>query len=235
MGESFGIHEFGNDSALLSTIDTANVACGFHAGDPTTMARTVSSALEAGVTVGAHPGLPDLVGFGRRPMTLTSGEVRDIVAYQVGALVGFLHREGQQLHHIKPHGALYGMAARDAGVMDAVCSVAALYNVPVFGMPGTAHETQAKAAGVTFVGELYVDLDYDEDGQVIVVRRPDRTDAAVASHRARRGIFDRLVRTNTLVDLPIEVQTVCVHSDTPNAVEIASVVREILDEYHQSL
>jgi UPF0271 protein len=235
MGESFGIHEFGNDERLLDIIDTANVACGFHAGDPTTMARTVSSALAAGITVGAHPGLPDLAGFGRRQMALTPTEVQDIVAYQVGALVGFLKREGESLHHIKPHGALYAMAARDPQVMDAVCAVAALYEVPVFGMSGTAHETQARAAGIPFLAELYVDLEYGADGQVKVVRRPGRTDIALAEERARRGIFDRLVRTDTLIDLPIDVKTVCVHSDTPNAVEVAAVVRKILAEYNETI
>ncbi len=132
MGESFGIHSFGNDDALVQIIDTANVACGFHAGDPTGIRETVEKAVAANVTVGAHPGLPDLVGFGRREMKLERDETADLVRYQVGSLVAFLDDAGAPLDHIKPHGSLYGMAARDEDIMDAICDVAVQYGVPVF-------------------------------------------------------------------------------------------------------
>lgn len=230
MGESLGIHEFGNDDELLTIIDTANVACGFHAGDPSGIRRTVQKAVAAGVTIGAHPGLPDLVGFGRRAMELAVDEVRDIVLYQVGALSGFLSAEGAELHHIKPHGALYGMAARNESLMEAICDVAELYAVPIFGMSGTAHEAVATRRGVRFIAELYVDLSYRQDGSLIIERRPHATDVVEATERARRGIIEGLVETVGGTTRPIGVNSICVHSDTPGAVDAARAVRAVLEE-----
>ena len=161
MGEAFGLHSFGNDLALMEIIDVANVACGFHAGDPDTMEETVAAAKAHGVRIGAHPGLPDLTGFGRREMKLTPAEVESIILYQTGALVGFLKKAGLELNHIKPHGSLYGMLSRDPELMRSAAKVAALYEVPMFGLAGTAHESVCAEMGVPFVGELYVDLNYN--------------------------------------------------------------------------
>jgi UPF0271 protein len=228
MGESFGIHSFGNDDALVSLIDTANVACGFHAGDPSGMHATVTTALAAGVTVGAHPGLPDLVGFGRREMKLYPDEAADIVRYQVGALVGFLKAEGAPLDHIKPHGSLYGMAARDPEIAEAIAKVAAEYEVPLFGMANTEHEKAANKVGVPFVAEFYVDLGYNADGSLIIARRPHATPVAEATERAKRALVDGLATAVTGETFPMRVDSVCVHSDTANAVEIAQAVRDVL-------
>jgi UPF0271 protein len=225
MGESFGIHSFGNDNALLDLIDTANVACGFHAGDPGAIRATVENATAAGVTVGAHPGLPDLVGFGRREMKLDPEEVRDLVRYQVGALVGFLDATGSRLDHIKPHGSLYGMVARDEVLMDAVCDVAVQYGVPVYGIAGTAHERVAERRGVPFVGEFYVDLGYRADGSLIIVRRPEATDVEKARERAQLAMSEGIAIAQTGERLPVRFDSICVHSDTPNAVEVATAVR----------
>ncbi|TNM38652.1 5-oxoprolinase subunit PxpA [Nocardioides albidus] len=229
MGEAFGIHSFGHDDALVKLIDTANVACGFHAGDPTGIRETVQKAAAAGITVGAHPGLPDLVGFGRREMKLQRDETADLVRYQVGALVGFLADEGLPLDHIKPHGALYGMAARDEDIMDAICDVAVQYEVPVFGMAGTAHERVAQKRGVPFVAEFYVDLGYRADGSLIIARRPRATPVEEARARALKALSEGLATADTGEDFPMRVDSVCVHSDTPNAVEVTEAVRAVID------
>jgi len=229
MGESFGIHSFGNDDALVKLIDTANVACGFHAGDPTGIRETVENALAGGVTVGAHPGLPDLVGFGRREMKLERDETGDLVRYQVGALVGFLDAVGAPLDHIKPHGSLYGMAARSEDIMDAICDVAVQYGVPVFGMAGTAHETVALKRDVPFVAEFYVDLGYRADGSLIIARRPRATPVDEAEQRARKALTEGLATADTGEDFPMRVNSICVHSDTPNAVDVAHAVRNVIN------
>ncbi|GAA0416411.1 LamB/YcsF family protein [Acrocarpospora corrugata] len=229
MGESFGIHSFGNDRALLGLIDTANVACGFHAGDPSGIRETVTGAAAAGITIGAHPGLPDLVGFGRREMKLFPEEVRDIVQYQVGALKGFLDAAGVQLDHIKPHGSLYGMVSRDEALMDAVCDVAAQYEVPIYGMAGTAHERVSAARGIPFLAEFYVDLEYAADGGLIIARRPHATPVERAVERMTVALTEGVAIAVTGERVPMKFDTVCVHSDTPNAVEVATAIRTVID------
>ncbi|WP_255454026.1 5-oxoprolinase subunit PxpA [Cryobacterium sp. TMS1-13-1] len=228
MGESLGIHSFGNDEALMRLIDVANVACGFHSGDPDAMDATAALAREHGVRVGAHPGLPDLVGFGRREMKLTPDEVESIIRYQVGALVGFLHKYDLPLNHIKPHGSLYGMLARDEALMQGAAKVAKSYGVPIFGLAGSAHQIVAEREGVEFVGELYVDLDYNAEGGLIILRRPENTDPQKASTRVRRVLEDGKVLANDGTVLDIPFGTVCVHSDTPNSPAVAQAVREAL-------
>lgn len=228
MGESLGIHSFGNDPGLLPLIDSANVACGFHAGDPTNIRMTVEAAAEAGIAVGAHPGLPDIWGFGRREMKLDADEVRDIVRYQVGALSGFLKAVGIPLNHIKPHGSLYGMVARDASLMESVCDVAETYGVGVYGMAGTPHEEVARRRGIPFTAELYVDLAYRADGSLIIVRRPHATPPEVARERARLAMEDGLIKADTGETFPVTFDSICVHSDTPNAVDVAAAIRALV-------
>ncbi len=228
MGESFGIHTFGHDDDLLPLIDTANVACGFHAGDPVGIHETVAKAAAQGVSVGAHPGLPDPVGFGRREMKLFADEVRDLVLYQVGALVAFLDAEGLALDHLKPHGSLYGMVTRDEDLMDALCDVAVQYGVPVYGMAGTAHERVAVRRGVGFVAEFYVDLGYRADGSLIIARRPHATPIDVAVGRARLALDEGMAVADTGERLAVRFDSICVHSDTPNAVEVATAVRQAI-------
>ena len=229
MGEALGLHSFGNDEKLMSLIDVANVACGFHSGDADTMDATVALAKENGVRVGAHPGLPDLVGFGRREMKLSADEVEAIIRYQVGALIGFLDKYDMPLNHIKPHGSLYGMLARDESLMQGAVNVAKTYGVPVFGIAGSAHQRVADREGVEFVGELYVDLNYDSDGGLIILRRPELTDPAAAAERVRRVLEDGTVEATDGTLLTIAFDSVCVHSDTPNSPEVARAVRIILN------
>jgi UPF0271 protein len=228
MGEAFGLHSFGNDLALLEIIDVANVACGFHAGDPDTMEETVAAAKEHGVRIGAHPGLPDLTGFGRREMKLTPAEVESIILYQTGALVGFLKKAGLELNHIKPHGSLYGMLSRDPELMRSAAKVAALYEVPMFGLAGTAHESVCAEMGVPFVSELYVDLNYNPAGQLIIQRRPEATDPAKAAERVRRVLDDGLVETSDGSTVHIDFTSICVHSDAANSPAVAQAVRAAL-------
>lgn len=228
MGESLGLHSFGNDVDLMQTVDIANVACGFHSGDPDAMAATVASAAEHGVRVGAHPGLPDIVGFGRREMKLTPEEVENLMLYQVGALNAFLRKAGLELNHIKPHGSLYGMLSRDAALMDAAARVAALYEVPFYGLAGTEHQKVCDSLGVPFVGELYVDLNYGTAGQLLIQRRPEPTDPAAAAGRVRRVLEDGKVEASDGTLLDIEFKSICVHSDAANSVAVARAVRDVL-------
>jgi len=230
MGESIGIHSFGNDEPLLEFVDTVNVAGGLHAGDPSVIARTVESALQAGVSVGAHPGLPDLAGFGRRVMEITPAETRDLVRYQVGAVHAFVTANGGELDHIKPHGALFGMMAKNAALMSALCDVALDYGVPVYGLANTVHERVAHDRGVSFVSEFYVDLDYAADGTVRVNRAGTGRDLREVEARTRRALREGRTTATDGTDVSVRPESFCVHSDLPNAPEVARTVRRLIDE-----
>ena len=229
LGEGIGLHSFGHDEALMPHLDLANVACGFHAGDPAIMDETVRLAVEHGVGVGAHPGYPDLVGFGRRTMALTAEEVEQLVRYQTGALRAFLDKHGAPLRHIKPHGSLYGMIARDPELMRAVARVAKTYHVPVLGMAGTAHEEVAAAEDVEFIPELYVDLDYDEEGRLVILRRPLPKSPEEVTERIRHALATGRVRTTAGNEIDVPFRSICIHSDTDVCVEIAQATRAAVD------
>ena len=234
MGEGFGLYRMGDDRALMPLIDAANLACGFHAGDPLVIRNTVRMAKEFGVSVGAHPSLPDLQGFGRREMAIGSEELAAAIVYQVGALTGFLKAEGMRLGHIKLHGALYAMSARDERIADAVAEGAAVFGVPFFGLPNTCHEHVCAARGIEFVPEFFVDLDYDRDGHVIITRSHAHVDPAAAAARALRAVTDGLVRSIDGVEVPLRAQTLCIHSDTPNAPALAAAVTDVLSHVRSS-
>lgn len=225
MGEGFGLYRIGDDEGLMPLIDVANVACGFHASDFNHMRRTVQLAKRHGVRVGAHPSLPDLQGFGRREMKIGRDELVNCMIYQIGALKGFLLAEGVELNHIKPHGSLYGMAARIEEVAHAVCDVADIFKVPLFGMAGTLHEKIYTARGHGFVSEFYADLDYNDDGGLIITREHAATDPARAAAACVRAIRDGKVSSVGGKDVVVRADAVCVHSDTPNAVTVAQAVR----------
>ncbi|MEJ6548856.1 LamB/YcsF family protein [Corynebacterium sp. USCH3] len=228
LGEGLGLHAFGNDDNLMEVIDLANVACGFHASDPQIMDRTVALAKEHDVAVGAHPGLPDLAGFGRRAMVLSPHEVENIVRYQVGALSGFLTGHGVPLNHIKPHGALYGMVGRDPDLMRGVARVAADYGVPVLGLANTAHKTVCEEFGVPFIAEVYVDLNYDADGTLIIERAPAPAVPDEAAARIRSGLTRGVIQSVDGTDLQVTFDSVCVHSDPANAVDVVRAVRSAI-------
>ena len=224
MGESFGIYSAGNDEEIMPLIDIANVACGFHASDPNHIRKTVELAKKNNVKVGAHPSLPDLQGFGRREMKLSNLEIKNIIMYQVGALKSFLDEQEMQLNHIKPHGALYGMASKDEEVARAIADAVAVFQVSVFGMVNTCHEKVYKyERGLDFVAEFYADLDYDEEGKLIISKGQNKSyDPQLAIDRSLRAIKEKKVRNTGGCD------TICVHSDTPNAIEIISSLNKAI-------
>ena len=170
MGEAYGIYKCGDDVGIMPLISVANVACGFHASDPSVMRQTVRLAKQHGVRVGAHPSYPDRDGFGRRRMEMEGEELTACIIYQVGALKGFLDAEGMALNHVKPHGALYGAAWRDEKVARAIAHAANTFGVPLMGMSGTGHEKVYGDLGVPIIFETYVDLDYNDAGQVVITR-----------------------------------------------------------------
>ena len=226
MGEAFGLYKMGDDEAIMPFNTVANVACGFHASDPVVMRDTVRLAKKYGVTVGAHPSLPDLQGFGRREMKLERDELSACITYQVGALKAFLDAEGMPLNHIKPHGVLYGMAARDPDVAEAICDAAEPFGVPLFGMANTLHEEIYLKRGFGFVPEFYVDLDYDGNGGLIITREHVAWDPGEAAARTLRAVTEGVVRSVDGNDVPMRAESLCVHSDTPGAVEVAKAVYE---------
>ena len=168
MGESFGLYRLGDDKAVMPFITEANVACGFHGSDPNHMRNTVELAKNNHVRVGAHFSLPDLAGFGRREMKINRKEMANIITYQVGALKGFLDMADMELSHLKPHGALYEMAAKQEHIAHAVADVGVHFKVPVFGLTGTLHEEIYTDRGLEFVPEFYADLFYDNDGNLMI-------------------------------------------------------------------
>jgi len=234
MGESFGAYTLGDDDALLLSVTSASIACGFHAGDPGTMARAVAACTLHGVALGAHPGLPDLVGFGRRALAVSPAEARDLVTYQIGALAAFAARSGVRLQHVKPHGALYTMAERDpllaAAIARAVREVDA--DLILMGLSGGALVEAGRMLGLRVAHEVFADRAYIADGTLAprgspgaVLHDPDEVAARIV----------RLVREGKIAatdgsDLTLEADTVCLHGDAPGAVLLASVVRRTLEE-----
>jgi UPF0271 protein len=225
MGEAFGLYRMGDDEAIMPLITAANVACGFHASDFNHMRTTVRLANRHGVKVGAHPSLPDLQGFGRREMKIGRDELANCIVYQVGALKGFLEAEGMPLSHIKPHGALYGMAARMEEVAHAICDAADVFKVPLMGMVNTCHERIYTARGHIFIAEFYTDLDYADDGALIITREHEAKDPTEAAARSVRAIKEGKVTSIGGKDVVVRADAICVHSDTPNAVAIVTAVR----------
>ncbi len=228
MGESFGLYTLGNDESIMPLINEANVACGFHASDPNHMHATVLLAKKHAVKVGAHFSLPDLMGFGRREMKISRDELFNIIMYQIGALKAFLDMAGMPLNHLKPHGALYGMAAKDEAVAHAVADAALQYNVPVFGLADTVHEKVYTQRGLEFRAEFFADLDYDENGKLLITSRHEKVSPEKAALRVSRALKENVVECVSGKDVPIRADTVCVHSDTAKASEILLAIRKAL-------
>jgi UPF0271 protein len=232
VGESFGAYEIGHDAALIPILTSANIACGYHAGDPGIMRATVALAREHGAAVGAHPGFPDLVGFGRREIAATPREVEDLVAYQIGALAAIAAAQGVRLAHVKPHGALYNMAARDAALADAIARATAAVDrsLKLFGLPGSQSLEAARRHGVRPVSEAFADRAYRADGSLVPRSQPgaviDDADTVVA--RAVTIARDRMVTAVDGTRVALDVETICVHGDTRGAAMIASRIRQAL-------
>lgn len=230
MGESFGLYKMGDDEGIMPFISQANVACGFHGSDPNHMRSTVALAKKHGVKVGAHFSLPDLPGFGRREMKIDREEMANIIIYQIGALKGFLDAAGVTLSHLKPHGALYGMAARMEHIAHAVADAAEVYQVPVLGIADTLHEKIYGERGVGFQAEFFADLEYDDNGGLIITREHDAVDPSFAAERAVAAVRDGKIASINGKPLQVRAETICIHSDTPNAVDIAMAVQKAVGE-----
>ena len=232
MGESFGIYRAGNDEEIMPLIDIANVACGFHASDPNHMRKTVELAKKNKVKVGAHPSFPDLQGFGRREMRMPRQDIKSMIMYQVGALKSFLDEQGMPLNHIKPHGSLYVMAAKDDDMAHAIADAVETFDVPIFGMANTSHEKVYKdERGLNFIAEFYADLDYDENGKLVIAKGKNaKYDAKIATDRVMRALSEKKVTNTVGEDINVGCDTICVHSDTPNAVEIIKGIKSAINQ-----
>lgn len=234
MGESFGAWRIGADDAVMPHITSANIACGFHGGDPGVMRRTVAAAKAAGVAIGAHPGLPDLVGFGRRTMDVTPAEVYDLVVYQVGALGAFASAAGAKLQHVKPHGALYNMAAADVELSDAIAEAVRDVDrtLVLFGLAGSPMIHAGERAGLRTAQEVFADRNYMNDGSLVSRRRDDAmvTEVTEAADRALMMVREGKVRTVEDSVIAIHADTICIHGDGRNAVAFARAIRSRLED-----
>ncbi|KAF9076879.1 lactam utilization protein lamb [Rhodocollybia butyracea] len=243
LGEGFSLYNIADDESLMKTIHLANIACGFHASDFVIMERTVKWAKDYSVAVGAHPSLPDRQGFGRREMKMKPDELVSCFVYQVGALSGFLQMHGLVLNHIKPHGAIYGQTARSHELALAAVSVCKTFSTPnhqvaFVGIAGTAHQKAAEELGVKFIPEWFADLEYNESGELLITQIHTPVEHDVIRERVRRLLEHHQVTTNANTFLPlgnnIPEVTICCHSDTPGAVEIARLVKSLVDESNRS-
>jgi UPF0271 protein len=222
IGEGFGVYRTGEDERLLDVVTSANIACGFHAGDPATMLRTVRLCAERGVAIGAHPGLPDMAGFGRREMAISPQEAYEMTVYQLGALYGFVRAEGAVMRHVKPHGALYNMAAADAGLAEAIAEAVRRVDAALVlvGLAGSELVRAGAAAGLATAAEAFADRRYRQDGTLVPRREPG---AMIGDAAEAVGQVLRLAAAG-------QAQTVCVHGDGPHALEFASRVRQGLQQ-----
>ena len=224
VGESYGAWTLGDDDAVLAVVSSANVACGFHAGDPVTLLRTVTRAAELGVVVGAQVSYPDLVGFGRRDMELTADEITADVLYQIGGLAGLARAAGTTVRYVKPHGALYNRAARDPAVATAVAAAARVHGLPLLLLAGSPGQAATGA-----LGECFADRGYTPDGRLVSRREPGAvlTDPAEVAARAVRMAHGSVVATDGS-ELRLDAVSTCLHGDTPGAAALARAVRDAL-------
>lgn len=232
MGESFGAWTLGLDAQLLPCISSANIACGWHAGDPGVMKSTIAAALAAGVALGAHPGYPDLAGFGRRSMALTPEEAYSAILYQVGALRAFAEAAGGRLSHVKPHGALYNDAAVNPALAVSIAkAVQALGGVYLVGLPDCELSRAAAGIGLPYAREFFADRAYDDNGRLVPRSKPGAVihDRALAVSRTLAAIRTGTVPSITGKAIPACFDTICLHGDNPEAVDFARALRAALE------
>jgi 5-oxoprolinase (ATP-hydrolysing) subunit A len=234
MGESFGAYKMGNDEEILDLITSANVACGFHAGDPSVMKKTVRMALEKGVGIGAHPGTPDLAGFGRRAMAISAEEAYDLTMYQIGALDAFIRAEGGEMQHVKPHGALYNMASKDASLSEAIAEAVYAVNpgLILFGLSGSELIRAGEKIGLRTASEVFSDRTYQPDGSLTNRREANAliTDPDTAAAQVVRMVKEGKVKTVDETDFALRAETVCIHGDGVTALEFARRLKGLLPE-----
>ncbi len=234
MGESFGAWEMGSDAELMNYVSSINVACGFHAGDASTIRQTVQIAKEKGVAVGAHPSFPDLQGFGRRAMSLSHQEVFDIVLYQVSALKGICEAFDVKLHHVKPHGALYNLAAKDYSIAGAIAEAVKKIdsNLVFYGLSGSFLITEAEKLGLKTASEVFADRTYQSDGNLTPRNQPNAL--IESTERSLKQVLQMIQSKQVTAvngeNIPITAETICIHGDGKNAVDFAKSIFQSLQE-----
>lgn len=239
MGESFGAFTIGNDEAIMDCVSSVNIACGFHAGDPSVMRKTVALAIARNVSVGAHPGYPDLQGFGRREMKLSPPEVYDLVVYQVGALMGFARAAGTQVRHVKPHGALYNTAATDPSIAAVIAR--AVHDIDkdllLVGLSGSQMIIEGKRLGLRTVSEVFADRTYQVDGTLTPRSSADAliTVPAKAAAQVLQMVLRKTVTSTSGKEIPVVAETICIHGDGKHAVEFAREITTMLRDNHVSI
>ncbi|WP_210469901.1 LamB/YcsF family protein [Sporosarcina sp. 6E9] len=236
LGESFGRYKLGEQGDILKYVTSANIACGFHAGDSTVMRETVKLAIDNGVKIGAHPGLPDLNGFGRRDMAITAQEGYDMVVYQVGALQGFLYRYNETMQHVKPHGALYQMASRDSELAEAIAK--AVYDVSpslvLFGLAGSELTKAGEKIGLRTAHEVFADRTYQADGSLTSRSKADAliADEKLAVEQVLKMVTEGKVLSQQNTDVSLRADTVCIHGDGAHALDFVRYIRKTLENNH---
>ncbi len=233
MGESFGLYQLGNDEEMMQYITSANIACGYHGGDPHVMRKSVELAKKYGVAIGAHPGFPDLIGFGRRYMKTTPSEIKDYVTYQMGALREFASALGMRLQHCKPHGALYMMAMEDEilarAILEAIAEVDS--TTIVYAMNNSAVVAAGQKMGIRVAKEVYSDREHTTTGSIVLTRKgPSIEDYRQMANRVVRMVKEGRVLAHTGEEVSIKAETVCIHGDTLGAVQLAKAIVEALKE-----
>lgn len=232
MGESFGAYQMGTDVQIMPLVSSANIACGFHAGDPSVMRKTLAGSVAQGVAVGAHPGLYDLVGFGRRNMQISAQEAYDMVVYQVGALAGFARVAGVSLHHVKPHGALYNMAAKDRALADAIANAVRDVDASLvlYGLAGSQLVQAGSASGLRVASEVFADRTYQADGSLTPRSQPNALleSDEDAVRQVLTMVTEQRVRAITGEWVALTADTICIHGDGAHALSFANKVRAAL-------
>lgn len=232
LGESFGAYTIGMDAEVLEYVTSANVACGFHAGDPVVLENTVAMAAKAGVAIGAHPGYPDLMGFGRRNLNVSPAEAKAYIKYQIGAISAFTRAAGVPLQHVKPHGAFYNTAAVDLKLARAICEGVAEVDdsLIMLCLAGSMHVTAAKEVGLKYASEVFADRAYNEDGTLVGRKLPGAVihDTELAISRTVRMVKEGVVTACTGRDIEIRADSICVHGDNVSALEFVRSIRAAL-------
>lgn len=234
LGESFGRYTLGMDDKVIPLISSANVACGYHASDPLVMNKTIEMAKAAGIRVGAHPGFPDLMGFGRRNMVVTPEEAKAYTMYQIGALDAFCKSKGVKMQHVKPHGAFYNMAAKDYALSKAICEAIYEYDktLIVMGLSGSETVKAARDMGLRVAQEVFADRAYEEDGTLVNRKKEGAmiTDEEIAIARVVRMVKEGKVTAITGKDIDITADSICVHGDGVKALAFVDKIRKTLTE-----
>ncbi|PTE68043.1 LamB/YcsF family protein [Staphylococcus devriesei] len=232
LGEAFGNYSFGGDADIIPLITSANIACGFHAGDENVMNETVKLAKEHGVGIGAHPGLPDLKGFGRRNMDIAPDEIYNLVVYQLGALNGFCKIHGTRINHVKPHGALYQMGARDKTIARAIAQAVYDFDPELIfvGLSNTLLISEAQAIGLKVASEVFADRRYEDDGQLVSRKEKDAsiTNTEEALNQVIKMVTENKVVSKNGKEIDLQADTICVHGDGAHALEFVTQIRKKL-------